>query len=469
MATETEALALMQKVYGPQFAQKTKVQLQKRGPVSSLDVRGTIGELVRVLKQGEKNPGVPNFERVHLFTYPERQDPVECALNAGICDGSNSTHGTAQMIFIMKLLQWDRYRTAVTRAQAAQGDQRSAFEQTQRYLKRLRILPEFVFNSIDMKEDRTRTPLIQRFQTHIANSVHKGYGREFAGAPGPHGWFILLIECGSCGDGNDLFAKETSWGHRVLLIFQYAEPKLVHHVEYYDSLGDWSLHTVENKRKKGIAISQYVLTYLVKPMLDTHSKLIIMPSVGALCLPSSSEVSVSTSLSILSDRVFVQHPDEYLCQNWVLFFADARMANISVNKLQRWFRHYRPYQGKAQASPPFGTAYAMMVLFHVFHLRRLVHFQADAFATDQQTPAHGYSVFGIKWPEMTEDMFMGFLGADWAELNTYVRQQNYMRRFPKEWTPFPADTQDFILDPLWPLMNFVKRKPMVFTNAGGRV
>jgi hypothetical protein len=171
----------------------------------------------------------------------------------------------------------------------------------------------------------------------------------------------------------------------------------------------------------------------------------------------SSLISRRTKKKIVSrHKVYVQHPDEYLCQNWVIFFADARLANISIDNLLSWFTLYRPFQGLSGKEAPFGTDYAFMVFFHLYHLRRLIHFQAPMFQMQEHMSVPEnlhYNMFGIKWDEMHPDFFLPYIGASYDALNTYAQQQPYLRH---EATPFPPDSYDSIIDPLSPLLWFVK-------------
>lgn len=459
----------VEQVYHGAFARKLR-QALKVASAKSVNVRPLLleksKELSRTKQHVRKFPGVPDFAGVHRsMVYPGSSlSPAECAINGGICTMSKSTHDTDHMIWIMKLLQNERYQAARTVVQNAKDKGRRALDHEERclHLKRIRILPAFVFNSMDMKDSTSQETIAKTFRTHVQDQVGKGYGQTFQGHPGPNGKYILLMECGHCGNGTDLFAAVSNWGHRVLLIFDYNDhtDQFVHNVEYYDSLGDWALHPNPAQRKPGISISQYILNVCVKPMCASDAKLVIMPCSESV-LPSDFPSSVvpvhkSSRKHKRKNKVFVQHPDEYLCQNWVVFFADARMANVSVSELIQWFQLYRPYDGFGSSDTPFGTDYAFMVFFHLYHLRRLVHFQAPLFQSQEHmsVPDHlHYNMFGIKWDEMQPDFFLPYIGATFEALNAHAQQLPYMK---DEDMPFPPDSYEYIIDPLGPLLWFVK-------------
>lgn len=379
------------------------------------------------VKKTEKNyPGVPNFKRIHLLVYPEKENPMDCALNAGICGKGKSTHDTDQVLVLLKFLKWQR-----------------------RVSDEWDILPDFNFNSSDFDPSHGEhhlQNLHKKLDEFLANHISDDMLKKT---------FILLCECGLCGDGKNLFSTDNRWGHRTLLIFKYKDGRMTGTVEYYDSLGDWALSADASLRDAGVAMSLHFLKWYVNPLVS--GQLLRMPS-----LSSDSTHSRRT-------RLYVQHPTEYMCQNWVPFFADARMAGIPPELLQRWFTTYQPYANDKQDTPPFGTDFALMVTLHLFHIRRWVYLYFDEFnaANGNVFPA-SYRIFGPEWGQLDglhAHHFYSLFGCPASKVNqftltkvpwlSWLSDLAKKAKDPRAYWPFPTDSMATILfDPLFPLLHF---------------
>lgn len=415
------------------------------------EMKSTAAEIIRCIEQRRTNPGVPNLSRMHMFVYPERNSKTECALNTAVCDGGHSTHDTAQVIAIMKFLQWQR-----------------------RVSKEWHVLPDFGFDSKDFD------PSLPADALDALSGTFQRFLDQHITTDEPGKKYILLCECGSCGDTKNLFAAESHWGHRTLLIFEYLPSKhqFVGTVEYYDSLGDWAMHSDDAVRNDGISMSRHFLQRYVQPLL-TNS-----PTAQLLRMPS---METNSNADKTRSRLFVQHPREFMCQNWVPFFADARMSGITPQILQQWFAAFQPCE---EGEGPFGTDFALMVTFHLFHLRRWVNFYFDEFnqSIGNVYPAE-YKTFGLKWGNLdglasTRDEdgrhrvlrarhFYSIFGVPAKEVNEFCLTKvawlgwlndlavaNEGKKPRHFFWPFPTDLMTTaFFDPLFPLVQFASTLP----------
>jgi len=431
---------LVRKAYGQedarQIRQNVRKTIQKASPADRKDpnwkekwkskLNEYSYETMDVKKTEKDHPGVPHFNRIHLLVYPEKDDPMDCALNTGICGKGKSTHDTDQVLVLLKFLKWQR-----------------------RVSDDWEILPDFNFNSADFDPDQGE-PVLRNLHKRLDHFLSKHITPQMTSST-----FILLCECGLCGDGKNLFSTDNRWGHRTLLIFKYKDGKMTGTVEYYDSLGDWALSEDSSKRDDGVSMSLHFLKWYVTPLVS--GKLLRMPSLS------------TNSVQSQRTRLYVQHPTEYMCQNWVPFFADARMSGIPPEVLQRWFTTYQPYDKENKETPPFGTDFSLMVTLHLFHVRRWLYLFYNEF-----NAAHGnvfpasYRVFGPEWGQLDglhAHHFYSLFGCPASKVNRFTLTQvpwlswlaNLAKKAkdPRAYWPFPTDSMTTILfDPLFPLLHF---------------
>jgi hypothetical protein len=427
------------------FNQQTMEKMDERFAASMLPKINTrIGELTHT-----KDPLLPN---AYHYIYPT-QDYPDCLLQ-GTCIGSTPTHDN---LLIYACLRW------LCKTRHAEND--------------FVIGVPFDYNSIDFQ---TPGLVEQRFMQHLS----KNYV--------PNKRLILVMECGACGNGqSDLFSSKISWGHRTMVV---ANPKSdgktisLHQVEYYDSLGDQGMNPDSEHYRSGIAVSSLVINRLILPLMkqdDPWSDLMLIPhseTLTSMCKTKTDQgAPMCANVAAVSKKknLYFQHADEYFCQNWVVFFADACMWRIGDRYFngEDWLRlsnddSLSKFRGRAQGKNCLEADLPCLVFFHLYHLRRifprnnkvtvpteLYRLFPDFFREEQMT-IHG---FGIRLGDVTRSAFKSYLGISYEGMQKFARRKKLfqnvemiLQRYVTPAVAFPADDEHLLsrdkhetcLDPL---------------------
>eukprot|EP00668_Euglena_longa_P015549 GGOE01019640.1.p1 GENE.GGOE01019640.1~~GGOE01019640.1.p1 ORF type:complete len:777 (+),score=105.98 GGOE01019640.1:30-2360(+) len=222
--------------------------------------------------------------------------------------------------------------------------------------------------------------------------------------------------------------EEGAWGHKMLVIFD----KENNDVKYYDSLGATAFSSNPDHI---FAVSAHMARHFAAALQS--------PSVQSSIGMSAQEVT-----NVLKGHL--QHRCEYVCQSWMLLIFDALISRTCtaddfrrLSELPGITYEPRCIPGtQLKESVVFRSAAQLMVLFHTFHLRRLLGLRKEGAPKGP---------FGLPWGMLTRATFPELMGATRKSIN-----RSYARELP--WVgkkPFLNDTCEDVYDPLHALRQFL--------------
>eukprot|EP00667_Euglena_gracilis_P004396 EG_transcript_4419 len=233
------------------------------------------------------------------------------------------------------------------------------------------LLPPFVFH------DKDQADLAPTLAAHLC-----GGRRRFSGADR----VALLLEYAPWVEG--------AWGHKMLVVFD----KAGNDIQYYDSLGSSSF-SGDPEHVFAVSLS----------MVQHFAKALQTPEVR-----SCTGITVQDVTSVLHGHL--QHRCEYVCQSWMLLIFDALISRAcTAMDFQRLSEMpgiaYEPRLipgTQLKESVVFRSAAQLIVLYHSFHLRRLLILRKDGAPKDP---------FGLPWGALTKATFPELLGASRKSIN----------------------------------------------------
>ncbi len=377
---------------------------------------------------------------LHPYVYPNLEN-VECVASP-ICEGSMSTHDNRSIYLILEWLLVQR---------GAQD--------------RFNIGIPFDYEAMDFKNDLEG--LKKKFKAHL----------DTVTVPGKK--VILVMECGSCGNTRNLYSAYSNWGHRTLLIAKYQG--YLSEVEYYDCLGDQTMTNDQEQLQEGIAISKPILEHLIEPL--SRGPVLKIPESSVYMMMPGAQMTEKQR----KKKMFVQHGDEFMCQNWVVCFADARMWSSRATQSKRktfeatdWIRfiadpRFTPYLGEEGQRESLQSDFTLLVWFHLFHLRRWLWFSSLRNANQVVLDQHQVSVartlnkqswapqpgsytiesFSVKFGALKRSLIPTLFHILPEKLQAFATRtqlwQPIFRQVGRDFLVFPADNDsvEYALDPLF--------------------